>query len=74
MMLRKKLMYNMILMRTALLGGLLVVWPAGRRVLYISMINDATMEENKVTYKVIVSNHDVNAKSAINVAPHQENH
>ena len=44
--LRKKLRNSTILMRTVLLGGL---WPLlGWSVLYISMMNDATMEENKV--------------------------
>ena len=38
------------------------------------MINDATMEENKATYKVIVRDHDVNVKSGIQVASHQETH
>ena len=41
-------MNNTILMRTALLEGLLL----GRSVLYISMINDATMEENNVICEV----------------------
>jgi len=48
------------LMRTALLEGLLL----GRSVLYISMINSATMEENNVICEVIVRDHDVNTKSA----------
>jgi hypothetical protein len=50
------------LMRSALLGGISTAfWPLlGRRVLYISMINDATMEEYKVAYKVIVRRCDVN--------------
>jgi len=43
-------------------------------VLYISMMNDATMEENKLFCKVIVSGRDVNAKSGMRVASHQENH
>ena len=43
MILRKKLRNSTILMRRAVLGGL-EVW----RILYISMINDATMEENKL--------------------------
>ena len=39
------------------------------------MINDATMEENKATYKVvIVRDHVVNVNSGIQVASHQENH
>ena len=56
MMLRKKLINSTILMRTALLGGS-EVWT----VLYISMINDATMEENKLFCGGIVRTHDVNA-------------
>jgi hypothetical protein len=48
MMLRKKLRNKTILMRMARLEGL-EVW----RVLYISMINDATMEENKLFCKAI---------------------
>ena len=60
MMLRKKLRNSTILMRTALLWGIAGLLP-GTRVLYISMINDATMEENKVLCGEIVRNHDVNA-------------
>ena len=45
-MLRPKLRNNTILMRTAILGGLSPL--AGVRFLYISMMNDATMEENKL--------------------------
>ena len=48
MMLRKKLRNNTILMRTALLDGLLL----GRSVLYTSMMNNATMEENNVICEV----------------------
>jgi hypothetical protein len=61
-MLRKKLRYSMILMRTAPLGGLsaafwqLLGWSA----LHISMINYATMEENKVFYKAIVRDWGIN--------------
>jgi hypothetical protein len=57
MMLRKKLRYNTILKRKALLGGLFpVCWLLlGRSVLYISMMNDAMMEENRVLCLVIVS-------------------
>ena len=55
MILRKKLRYSTILMRMAMFGGPLVVCCpfTGRRVLYISMMNDATMEENKLFCKVI---------------------
>jgi hypothetical protein len=66
MILRKKLRNSTILMRRAVLGGS-GVW----RVLYISMINDATMEENKVHCEVIIRDHDVNA---MRVASHQEIH
>jgi len=56
-MLRKKLRNSTILMRTAVLGGVpTAFWPLlGKSVLYISMINAATMAENKVFCKVIVS-------------------
>ena len=55
--LRKKLRNNMILKRMALLAGLSAVcWVLlGRRVLYISMMNDAMIEENNVFCEVIVS-------------------
>jgi hypothetical protein len=66
-MLRPKLKNSTMLMRTAMLEGPPAVW----RVLYISMINDATMEENKVDCEVIVRDHDVNA---MRVASHQETH
>jgi hypothetical protein len=69
-MLRKKLRNNTILMRTTVLEGLLL----GRSVLYISMINNATMEENNVICEVIIRGHDVSTKSAMHVASHQENH
>jgi hypothetical protein len=36
--------------------------------LYISMMNDATMEENRVFCKVIVRQHDVNTELAMRVA------
>ena len=56
--LRKKLRNSTILMRTVLLGGL---WPLlGWSVLYISMMNDATMEENKVFCEAIVRDYDGN--------------
>ena len=54
MMLRKKLRNNTMLMRTAVLEGLML----GRSVLYISMINNATMEENNVICEVIISGCD----------------
>jgi hypothetical protein len=72
MMLRKKLRNKTTLMRTAMLGGLPP--PEGMSVLYISMMNDATMEENKLFCKIVVREHDVNAKSAMGVVPHQQNH
>jgi hypothetical protein len=55
--LRKKLRNNTKLKRKALLGGLSAVcWLLlGRRVLYISMMNDAMIEENNVFCEVIVS-------------------
>jgi hypothetical protein len=65
-MLRRKLRNNTILMRTAILGGVPPL--AGLSVLYISMMNDATMEENKLFCKVIVSDHDMNAESVMHVA------
>ena len=68
MMLRKKLRNNTILMRTALLEGLLM----GRSVLYISIINNATMEENSVIYEVIMSL-NTNRGCTVHTAPHQEN-
>jgi hypothetical protein len=71
--LRKKLKNNAILMRRAVLGRIAGLLP-GTSVLYISMINDATMEENKLFCKVIVRYHDLNAKSAMRVASYQENH
>ena len=55
MILRKKLRNSTILMRRAVLGGL-EVW----RILYISMINDATMEENKLFCGGIVRTDHVN--------------
>jgi hypothetical protein len=71
-MLRRKLRNNTILMRTAILEGLFAVcWPLppeGRSVLYISMINDATMDENRVFCEVIVRQHDVNAELVMRVA------
>ena len=71
MMLRKKLRNSTILMRTAIPGGVPPL--AGMRFLYISMMNDATMEENKLFCKVIVGDHDMNAESVMRVATHQEN-
>jgi hypothetical protein len=61
-MLRKKLRNSTILMRTAVLEGITTAfWPLlGRSVLYISMINAATMAENKVFCKAIVRGCDVN--------------
>jgi hypothetical protein len=55
-MLRKKLRNSAILLRTAVLGGLSAAfWPLlGRSVLYISMMNDATMAENKVFCKITI--------------------
>jgi hypothetical protein len=65
-MLRRKLRNNTILMRTAILGGLSPL--VGVRFLYISMMNDATMEENKLFCEVLVRNHDLNAKFVMFVA------
>ena len=59
-------------MRTAILGGVPPL--VGLRSLYISMMNAATMEENKLFCKVIVGDHDMNAESVMRVAAHQENH
>ena len=75
-MLRKKLRNRTILMRTAPLGGLSAAfWPLlGRSVLYISIINAATMAENKVFCMAIVRDFDVNSKSAMLVASYQDNH
>ena len=58
MMLKKKLRNNTTLIRTAILGGLSPL--AGMSVLYISMIKDATIEENKLFYRIFVKDHDVN--------------
>jgi hypothetical protein len=66
-MLKKKLRKSTILIRTALLGG---CWPlSGRRVLYISMINDATMEENKLFCNVIVRDRDVDISDVRRLSP-----
>jgi hypothetical protein len=87
-MLRKKLRNKTILMRTAALGGrndwssgfadegeLTLCWPLlGRRVLYISMINDAMMAENKVVCKSIERDRSQNTKGAINLVSYEENH
>jgi len=61
-MLRKKLRNSTILMRTAVLWEISgAFWPLlGRSVLYISMINDATMAENKVFCKAFVRDCNVN--------------
>jgi len=73
MMLKKKLRNSTILMRTAIVGGL--SWPLlGRSVLYISIMNDATMAENKLFCKPIVSGREINVKSVMRFASHQENH
>ena len=71
-MLRKKLRNNTILIRTVILEGPFPL--AGLSVLYISMMNDATMEENKLFCKLIVRDRTVYAESAKHVASHQENH
>jgi hypothetical protein len=61
-MLRKKLRNSTILVRTAPLGRASVAfWPLlGWSVLYVSMINAATMEENKEFCKAIVRDCHVN--------------
>jgi hypothetical protein len=61
-MLRKKLRNSTILMRTAPLGGTPEEFGPllGSRILYISMINAATMEENKEFCKAIVRDCDAN--------------
>jgi hypothetical protein len=87
-MLRKKLINKRILMRTATFGGpddrfsgfadegeLTLCWPLlGRRVLYISMINDAMMAENKVVCKSVERDRSQNTKGAINLVSYEENH
>jgi hypothetical protein len=65
-MLRRKQRNNTILMRTAILGGLSPL--AGVRFLYISMMNDATMEENKLFCEVVVRDRNVNAEFVMFVA------
>jgi hypothetical protein len=61
-MLRKKLRNSTILMRTVPLEGLpAAFWPLlGRSVLYISMINAATVAENKLFCNAIVRDCGVN--------------
>jgi hypothetical protein len=68
-MLRKRLRNSTILMRKARLERSPAVWS----VLYVSMINDATMEENKVFCRVIVRDH-IWTVNHMRIASHQENH
>ena len=68
-MLRKRLRNSTILMRKARLEGPPAFWS----VLYVSMINDATMEENKVFCRVIVRDH-IWTVNHMRIASHQENH
>jgi hypothetical protein len=56
MILRNKLRNRTILMRRAVLGG-----SESWKILYISMINDATIEENKLFYWIIVRTDDMSA-------------
>ena len=71
-MLRRKLRNNTMLIRTAMLEGPLPL--AGVSVLYISMMNDATMEEYKLFCNIIVRDHDIYPESGLRVASHQKNH
>ena len=60
------------LIRTAMLEGPSPL--AGVSVLYISMMNDATIEENKLFCEIIVRDHVIDAELALRVASHQDNH